>query len=93
MSGETIEASDICFEVADASRPVGIAMASNDDAIVEDELKLGEDLKTREQRLIVDVLKSVKGSRKDAAEKLGISPRTLRYKLARLRDLGIEIPA
>jgi two-component system response regulator FlrC len=93
MSGETIRASNICFEAADASGPVGIAMASNDDAIVDDELKLGEDLKTREQRLIVDVLKSVKGSRKDAAEKLGISPRTLRYKLARLRDLGIEIPA
>jgi two-component system response regulator FlrC len=93
MSGETIEASDICFEAADASRPVGIAMASNDDAIAEDEINLGEDLKTREQRLIVDVLKSVNGSRKDAAEKLGISPRTLRYKLARLRDLGIEIPA
>ncbi|MEC7282335.1 MAG: helix-turn-helix domain-containing protein, partial [Pseudomonadota bacterium] len=33
------------------------------------------------------------GKRKDVAEKLGISPRTLRYKLARMREDGIEVPA
>ncbi len=93
MSGDTIEEADICFEATEASLTQGFSQASNDDSISDEDLKLGEDLKTREQRLIVDVLKSVKGSRKDAAEKLGISPRTLRYKLARLRDLGIEIPA
>jgi len=27
------------------------------------------------------------------AEKLGISPRTLRYKLAQLRSAGIDVPA
>ena len=27
------------------------------------------------------------------ADKLGISPRTLRYKLAQMRDAGIELPA
>ena len=27
------------------------------------------------------------------AKKLGISPRTLRYKLARMREAGIEVPA
>jgi two-component system response regulator FlrC len=37
-------------------------------------------------------LEAVNGSRKEAAERLGISPRTLRYKLARLRDAGIELP-
>ena len=52
----------------------------------------GEDLKSREQRLILEVLEEVKGSRKAAAERLGISPRTLRYKLARLRDAGFELP-
>jgi len=55
--------------------------------------RLGAGMKTHEQRLILDVLDAVKGSRKLAAERLGISPRTLRYKLARLRDAGIEVPA
>ena len=50
------------------------------------------DLKAREQQLILEVLQAVNGSRKEAAEHLGISPRTLRYKLARLRDAGIELP-
>jgi two-component system response regulator FlrC len=27
------------------------------------------------------------------AEKLGISPRTLRYKLAQLRSAGVDVPA
>jgi len=38
-------------------------------------------------------LVSCNGKRKDVAEKLGISPRTLRYKLARMREDGIEVPA
>jgi two-component system response regulator FlrC len=32
-------------------------------------------------------------SRREAADRLGISPRTLRYKLARLRASGIDVPA
>ena len=50
---------------------------------------LGQDLRQREYQLILDALQSCGGSRKDAAEKLGISPRTLRYKLARMREEGI----
>ncbi|MDY6941643.1 MAG: sigma-54 dependent transcriptional regulator [Pseudomonadota bacterium] len=53
---------------------------------------LGDDLRQAEQRLILDALRAGKGSRKRAAEHLGISPRTLRYKLARLREAGVEIP-
>ncbi|HDJ85612.1 MAG TPA: sigma-54-dependent Fis family transcriptional regulator [Chromatiales bacterium] len=53
---------------------------------------LEEDLRVREQRLILEALCEGHGSRKRAAEKLGISPRTLRYKLARLRESGVEIP-
>lgn len=52
---------------------------------------LGQDLRQREYQLILDALKASGGSRKDAAEKLGISPRTLRYKLARMREEGIEL--
>ncbi|WP_432697720.1 sigma-54-dependent transcriptional regulator [Marinobacterium sp. YM272] len=51
---------------------------------------LGQDLRQREYQLIIDALNACGGSRKDASEKLGISPRTLRYKLARMREEGIE---
>jgi two-component system, response regulator FlrC len=57
-----------------------------------DEGALGDDLRSRERRLILEALAAGRGSRKFAAERLGISPRTLRYKLARMRDAGIEIP-
>lgn len=53
---------------------------------------LGDDLKQREIELIVQALKEER-SRKDAAERLGISPRTLRYKVARLREEGVDIEA
>ena len=59
------------------------------------DIKLGtldSDLKSREQELIIDALTTGKGSRKEAAAILGISPRTLRYKLARLREQGVAIP-
>jgi ATP-dependent Clp protease ATP-binding subunit ClpA len=41
-----------------------------------------------ESQLIMDVIKST-NSRFEAAEKLGISPRTLRYKLAQMRSGGM----
>lgn len=59
----------------------------------EPEKKLDGGLRDREKQLIVDALKNVSGCRKDAAKVLGISPRTLRYKLARLKEQGVAIPA
>jgi two-component system response regulator FlrC len=50
------------------------------------------DLRSREKDLILRVLQSHNGCRKDAAAKLGISPRTLRYKLARFKEQGIAVP-
>ena len=55
--------------------------------------KLGSELRYQEHQIILDTLVSCNGKRKDVAEKLGISPRTLRYKLARMREDGIEVPA
>lgn len=51
---------------------------------------LGDDLKQREFEIILDTLKEEKGSRKNTAKRLGISPRTLRYKLAKMREIGIN---
>ncbi|RXJ72913.1 sigma-54-dependent Fis family transcriptional regulator [Veronia nyctiphanis] len=53
---------------------------------------LGGELREQEFAIILDALKACEGRRKDVAEKLGISPRTLRYKLAKMRDAGIELP-
>ncbi|MFP4647712.1 MAG: sigma 54-interacting transcriptional regulator [Halorhodospira sp.] len=53
---------------------------------------LEEDLKSREYRRILETLAAVGGNRKEAAARLGISSRTLRYKLARMRQEGVEIP-
>lgn len=52
------------------------------------EAVLHNDLRDRETELILETLKRFSGSRKKTAEKLGISPRTLRYKLARMRENG-----
>ncbi|MGK0498866.1 MAG: two-component system response regulator FlrC [Oceanicoccus sp.] len=52
---------------------------------------LEDDLQRREFEIIVDTLRNENGSRKNTAEKLGISPRTLRYKIARMKDIGINI--
>lgn len=50
--------------------------------------ELPTNMKDLEKQHILDVLKAVGGSRKKAVEKLGISERTLRYKLQQYRDDG-----
>ena len=52
---------------------------------------LGSDLKQREYEIIMNTLHMEGGSRKNTAERLGISARTLRYKMARLREDGFAI--
>lgn len=53
---------------------------------------LGGELREQEFSIILETLKACEGSRKDVANQLGISPRTLRYKLAKMREAGIDIP-
>jgi two-component system, response regulator FlrC len=52
---------------------------------------LGDEVRQREFRIIIDALRRERGRRNRAAEQLGISPRTLRYKLAQMRDAGIDL--
>jgi len=54
---------------------------------------LGDDLRQQEFRIIIQTLRNERGRRNRAAEHLGISPRTLRYKLAQMRDAGIDLDA
>jgi len=44
-----------------------------------------------ETRLILEALQRGGSSRTRIAEKLGISPRTLRYKIARMRAAGVNM--
>ncbi len=50
------------------------------------------DLKSLERQHILDALRSVRGARKLAAERLGMSERTLRYKLRQYREEGFDVP-
>lgn len=59
----------------------------------DDKSLLGSELRLQEHQIILDALQAFNGKRKDVAEKLGISPRTLRYKLAKMRDSGIDLPS
>ena len=53
---------------------------------------LNDELRSREFDKILEILHLTMGNRKMAAEKLGISQRTLRYKMAKMRESGISIP-
>jgi two-component system response regulator FlrC len=56
-------------------------------------LALSDSLESTERGLIIDALQAGNGNRRVVADRLGISQRTLRYKLARLRDAGVTVPA
>lgn len=53
---------------------------------------LGEGVRSAEEKIILQFLSEASGNRKATAEKLGISPRTLRYKLARMKEAGVAVP-
>lgn len=49
---------------------------------------LGDGLRSQERAMILAALEASEGSRKLAAQRLGISPRTLRHKIQQYRDAG-----
>jgi two-component system response regulator FlrC len=91
MAGDCIEACDLHFELGGPG--VGAAQPAAEIAADSAAEHLEADLRNHEQSLILEALAAGNGSRKAAAERLGISPRTLRYKLARMREDGIAVPA
>jgi two-component system response regulator FlrC len=82
--GGIIDAADL--ETGTADRDIG---ASAGDVA---EAGLGHDLKVRERELILATLRDTGGNRKLTAERLGISPRTLRHKLQHLKAAGDGVP-
>jgi two-component system response regulator FlrC len=85
--GNTISSKDLAFEMLAMNE----SASQNTDSSVADE-SLGADLRSHEQRHILDALEKNNCSRRLTAKELGISERTLRYKLSRFREQGIAIP-
>ncbi len=96
-NGDTLRAEDLYLEqggsLVDDAEVIQVqapTQAVNFD-VDEERGALGQDLRQREFQIIIKTLKQERGRKKQAAEKLGISPRTLRYKLAQMRELGIDV--
>ncbi|MGO3999808.1 MULTISPECIES: sigma-54 dependent transcriptional regulator [Pseudomonas] len=96
QQGGVIEPQDFCLSGPVACAPLPViapsTMAARPAAVeAESAGALGDDLRRREFQMIIDTLRAERGRRKEAAERLGISPRTLRYKLAQMRDAGMDV--
>lgn len=96
QEGGVIDTSALSLTVSDNSVPyVETGLEESIDGETEGatmaDADLGNDLKKREYEIILSTLRKQGGKRKETAEALGVSARTLRYKLARMRDMGINI--
>ncbi|MFT2185950.1 sigma-54-dependent transcriptional regulator [Pseudomonas putida] len=89
QQGGVIEAADFCLAGA-----IPLSAGTEPSSEVAAEAGgLGDDMRRHEYQMIIDTLRAERGRRKEAAERLGISPRTLRYKLAQMRDAGFDVEA
>jgi len=80
-TGDTITLQSLVIE-ADLSAPAVEPKAEFSGEALKD------DLWEQERQMILEALKQEAGRKKETAERLGISPRTLRYKLAKMREEG-----
>jgi len=83
-NGPVIQAENIHIEGASEAVPSAAPSASSSGA-------LSESVSAAERDLILEALRTDNGNRQAMAKRLGISPRTLRYKLAKLREAGVEV--
>jgi two-component system response regulator FlrC len=97
VNGPVIHKDHIQFELANeasqANEPAAILAIKPAAVEVPSSNSLARSLDETERDLILDALRCGQGSRREVAERLGISQRTLRYKLARLREAGVDVPA
>jgi two-component system response regulator FlrC len=78
------------IELADLQMDLGMPTPETQTTTMTSNPKLGDGVKNHEFQLILEALEKYKGNRSKVAESLGVSPRTLRYKLAKMRDAGIS---
>jgi two-component system response regulator FlrC len=97
VNGPVIHQDHIQFELANeghlAAAAVPLVAVRPPAMDVPSANSLARSLDETERDLILDALRTGQGSRREVAERLGISQRTLRYKLARLREAGVDVPA
>jgi two-component system response regulator FlrC len=86
VNGPVIEPEHIQFELLNEPAPQASQQKPEPSG-------LAASLNHTERELILDALRGGDTSRRAAAERLGISPRTLRHKLARLREAGVNVPS
>lgn len=82
-SGDEISQDDIIFDEL---------VEGGLDDVASTQTPVPDDLKGNERDMIIKALRDSKGNRKVASERLGISGRTLRYKVARYKEQGYDIP-
>jgi two-component system, response regulator FlrC len=96
--GDLVRAAHIVFDPAPTSKSAAPSATVTPPVTPEVEVEvegcdtskaLAESLAIAEQKIILQALRS-NDTRERVAERLGISPRTLRYKLARLRQAGVD---
>ncbi len=95
-NGPLIDAEHLMFEECSpgetgAHHPSPAVQPAHADVLAQD-TGLGAAVRSSEHRVIVAALRA-SDNRIEAAKALGISPRTLRYKLAQLRDHGFSVTA
>ena len=83
-SGDVVELADLQLDTQ--IQPAEVAKTTETQSG-----NLNHGVKNHEFQLILEALEKYNGNRGKVAESLGVSPRTLRYKLAKMREAGIEI--
>jgi len=101
QQGGLIEPDDLCLTASTGFASQASSVAHDADRFVPSPVvppvvadtsgALGDDLRRREFELILDTLRAEHGRSKATADRLGISARTLRYKLAQMRDAGMDL--
>lgn len=93
QQGDTVHGGDLIFTHLSSTALAPAAPVTIQAVPAEPASALDDGMKSHEFQMIVDALKHEQGRKKQAAEKLGISPRTLRYKLAKMRESGFDLDA
>ncbi|MFA5982721.1 MAG: sigma-54 dependent transcriptional regulator [Methylococcaceae bacterium] len=101
-ASDWIQADDLIFEelgtnfdIAACAVPLDSVKVGEERSSAEHDSEchdLDEGVRSAEERIILQTLQMENGSRKTTAQKLGISARTLRYKMARMKESGVRIP-